>query len=135
MLILLFLCMVSPTAYAASDVTEGYDENTEITVRGMVAEVVQGMMGPVVLKIRAGNKIYQVVTAPPWYLSREGIVFSPGSRWEVRGSKYFGKDGNLYVIARRLKNAETGREVVLRDSHCKPMWRGHKGNTMRRMQQ
>lgn len=115
-------------SYAGTEITEGYDENTEITIKGTVTEVMHGMRGPVILKLKTATKTYNVVTAPRWYLSRNAITFIIGTALEITGSKYFAKDGNLYIIARQVKNPETGSVTVLRDSYCKPLWRG--GNRM-----
>jgi hypothetical protein len=113
-------------SYAESDVKEeGYDENTEITVKGTVTETMWGMRGPLILKIQSGSKSYTIITAPPWYLMREGITFKTGSQLEVNGSKYFGRDGNLYIIGRQIKDSATGKLIILRDSHCRPLWHKH----------
>lgn len=118
-------------AYAEeSDIKEGYDENTEITVKGTVIEAGRRTRGPVILKLKRGDKIYYIVTAPPWYLSKEGIVFTPGSEWEVKGSKYFGRDGRLYIVGRQLRGGGNGKELLLRDSFCKPLWMGKKRHNM-----
>jgi hypothetical protein len=123
-LIAVFLLSMVSFSYAETEITEGYDENTEITIRGTVIEIMHGMRGPVILKLKTGIKTYNVVTAPGWYLSRNAITFSIGTALEVTGSRYFGRDGNLYVIARQIRDAETGSVTVLRDSYCKPLWRG-----------
>ncbi len=120
---LIFLFSLS---YAEAYITEGYDENTEITVKGTVTEIIRKMKGPVVIKLNAGNKTYNAVTAPEWYLSQESIIFNIGSVLEIRGSKYFGRDGNLYIAVRELKDLEIGKVINLRDSHCRPMWKGHR---------
>jgi hypothetical protein len=44
----------------------------------------------------------------------------------VVGSKYIGRDGNLYIVARQLRNPATGRMVILRDSAYRPLWKGHR---------
>lgn len=119
-----FLFCLFSLAYAESDLTEGYDENTEVTIKGTVIEIMREMRGPLIVKIRAGNKNYNVVTAPPWYLLREGISFNPDSELEITGSKYFSKDGSLYIIGRQIKNPATGGIILLRDSYCRPLWRG-----------
>ncbi|MEW6115973.1 MAG: hypothetical protein AB1553_03630 [Nitrospirota bacterium] len=125
LVVLLIIPLAS--AFAESDVKEGYDENTEITMRGKITEIVQERRGPVIVRLKSGNKTYAVVTAPPWHLESERAAFTPGSEIEVRGSKYFGRDGALYIVARHLKDLATGRVITLRDSSCKPMWmhRGH----------
>lgn len=121
-ILLLFfsLCSVS----AALEAVEGYDENTEVTVKGEVKEVIKGMHGPLILKVASESRAYYIVTAPAWYLKRENISFQQDSVLEVAGSKYFGKDGQIYIIARKIKEEKTGKEIHLRDSFCKPMWHG-----------
>ncbi|MFZ5997164.1 MAG: hypothetical protein ACOYW7_06715 [Nitrospirota bacterium] len=130
-LIALFLLPLS-SAYAESDIKEGYDENTEITIRGKITEIIQERRGPVIVRLKSGNKTYAVVTAPSWHLESERVTFTPGSEIEVRGSKYFGRDGALYIIARHLNDLATGRVITLRDSSCKPMWM-HRGHARHRL--
>lgn len=118
------LVFLSSFAYAESDGKEGYDENTEITVRGTIIEIVQRARGPVILRLKHDGRTYSVITAPAWYLEREGITFQTGSEWEIRGSKYCGRGGNLYLIGRQMRNIPSGVTVVLRDSSCAPKWMG-----------
>ncbi|MCL4455996.1 MAG: hypothetical protein M1147_02630 [Nitrospirae bacterium] len=125
-LIAVFLFSLFSSAYAESDIKEGYDENTEITIKGTLIEMIHVKRGPVILRIKTSGKSYNVVTAPRWYLSRESITFSPDSVLEITGSKYYGADGNLYIIGRQIKNIETGKQIMLRDSFCKPLWGRHK---------
>jgi hypothetical protein len=127
-----FLLSMVSFSYAGTEITEGYDENTEITIKGTVTEIMHEMRGPVILKLKTGIKTYNVVTAPGWYLSRNAITFSIGIALEVTGSRYFGRDGNLYVIARQIRDTETGRVTVLRDSYCKPLWRGEHRTIIRK---
>ncbi len=126
---ILVVCMlfsIVSLSYAESDIKEGYDENTEIMIKGTVAEIIQGKRGPVIVKVRTAGKTYNVVTAPRWYLSRESIAFNAGALLEITGSKYFGRDGNLYIISRQMKNPETGKVITFRDSYCKPLWGKHR---------
>lgn len=111
---------------AETEIAEGYDENTEITIKGNIIEIIQGMRGPVILKLSTGIKTYKIATAPPWYLLRNSIVFEKDTLIEVTGSRYFAKDGNLYIIARQVRNPVTGETTFFRDSSCRPLWRGHK---------
>ncbi len=83
-----FLLSIVSFSHAETEITEGYDENTEITIRGTVIEIMHGMRGPVILKLKTGTKTYNVVTAPRWYLSRNAITFSIGTALEVTGSRY-----------------------------------------------
>lgn len=111
-------------SYAESEITEGYDENTEITVRGTITEIIH-IKGPVILKLKSRNRVYDVVTAPPWYLSQEKINFQKGHEIEVTGSKYFGKDGNLYIITRQIRHNSFTKTIQMRDGQCRPLWRRH----------
>ena len=120
------LLLFFPAMAAWGEPPEGYDENTEVTIRGAITDVARGTRGPVVLSLSHGERRYSVVTAPPWYLKRNDVMFQEGSEIEVTGSKYFGENGTLYVIARRIKEVKTGREILLRDTLCRPMWRGMK---------
>lgn len=105
---------------------EGYDENTELTITGTVQDVVRGERGPVIVRVSHGERIYNVLTAPPWYLARENVIFRPGVEIEVTGSKVLGRDGVVYLISRRLKEVKTGREIMLRDELLRPLWRGRR---------
>lgn len=126
----IFVCIVTylllfSLAYAEADIAERYDENTEMTIKGSVIEIMHGRRKPVIVKLKAGDNIYNIVTAPAWFLSKEFITFSSGDVLMVTGSRYFSRDGSLYIIAKQVKNPETGMLFILRDSHRRPMWRGH----------
>jgi hypothetical protein len=125
LMLLAILFSFSPAA-AQEDLGESYDENTELTVRGSVVEAKRETPGPFVIKLRTKNMIYNVVTAPPWYLTREQIVLREGLELEVTGSKYIGKDGNLFLLARQITDISTGKVIILRDTHCRPLWHGHR---------
>jgi len=43
---------------------------------------------------------------------------------EVTGSKYFGENGTLYVIARKIREVKTGKEIFLGDARRRPMCHG-----------
>jgi hypothetical protein len=119
--------LVIPPAYAEPDVKEGYDENTEITIKGTIAGISRGARGPLILRLAAPGKTYEVITAPSWYLEKEDISFIPGLELEVTGSKYFGSDGSIYVVGGRIKFVSTGKEFNLRDSSYRPAWGGGRG--------
>ena len=123
-IVIVLLLSLFSHAYAENESVEGYDENTEVTVRGMFGVFVQEMRGPMILLLHAGTKDYRVITAPQWYIAHEGIELRPGRLYEVTGSKYFSRDGNLYIIASRLKDFSTGRITQFRDSSCMPRWKG-----------
>ena len=111
-------------ASAESDIKEGYDENTEITVSGTILEITHHMRGPVIVRLSSRGRVYNIKTAPLWYLAKENITFVTGAQIEVMGSKYVGTDGNLYLMARQIKDPATGQTFVMRDSACRPLWWG-----------
>jgi hypothetical protein len=115
------------TAYAGPLNTEGYDENTELTLKVILADIVEPARGPVVLDVRVDGKSYKVVTAPRWYLARQGITFIKNSELEITGSKSFGWDSVLYIFAREIRDVSTGRTILFRDRTCRPMWMMERG--------
>ncbi len=125
----LFMLLIFSSAFAEKEVTEGYDENTEVTVNGTIKVVLQERRGPKIFILQAANRDYRVVTAPWWYIAQEGIRFETGAEFEVTGSKYIAPDGFSYIVASRLKNLSTGKITPLRDSAGMPLW---KGRMMRR---
>lgn len=129
MLCTLFLSFfIYSSVHAGSDIKEGYDENTELRVKGKIAEIMPWKKGPLVLKLLAtGNKTYALITAPPWYLNQQNISFSPGIEIEVIGSKYIDSDGAPYIIGSQIIFPATGNILPLRDAACRPIWGKHKG--------
>jgi hypothetical protein len=111
-------------AYAEKDVSEGYDENTEMTIRGTIKDVGRDMRGPLIVLLQTGGRAYKVVTAPPWFIAQEGMELRPGGSYEVTGSKFISDDGTLYIIASRIEDLSTGKITFLRDTSCMPRWRG-----------
>jgi hypothetical protein len=124
LLVVTILCF-SAGAYAAeSEVGEGYDENTTVTTKGTVLEVVSGQRGPVRIVLKAANAEYTIITAPPWYLAEQGVVFKTGDSYEVKGSKFISRDGALFLMAGTLKDLATKKVTNLRDADHRPLWRG-----------
>lgn len=119
--VIVFLC--SPV-WADEDLVDRYDENTEITVRGVIVEVVSPQRGPVVIKVVAERegRAYRVVTAPQWFLTKNNISFKVGDKVEVIGSKFVAPNGTLFVITRQcmLKGSSP---CAFRDEEMRPRWR------------
>ncbi len=129
--LIILLVAFSTPAGAESDIKEGYDENTELSIRGTVIESLREMKGPLLIRLRFRARSYMVITAPPWYLHEENVILRENSEVEVVGSKYIGRDGNLYIVARQLRNPETGRVIMLRDSTYRQLWKGHRMHNRR----
>lgn len=126
------VCFSVAGAADENDAIPGYDENTEITVRGVITDAGITRRGPVVLRVKTDAKSYEVITAPRWYLAQEGISFASGEKIEVTGSKYITRDGNLSLIAHTIKVSGRTTIISLRDGSCRPLWMGH-GRGMGRM--
>lgn len=123
MIFLITLCKFA----MAQQFEESYDPNTEITIKGKIAEIVQRQHGPVIIGISKQDKIYYVLTAPSWYIEQEKIELKLGDEVVLHGAKFFSRKGELFIIARSIHNISTGKIYSFRDKSMKPCWRG-KGN-------
>ncbi len=122
--IVLLLLLVFAAIALAEVPAEGYDENTEVTIQGVVKETMAASRGPVMLRLSRQDKSYTVSTAPFWFLEQEKMSFVPGMEIEVTGSRGISSDGTLYIIARLIKDTKTGASIRLRDDSLRPIWRG-----------
>ena len=114
-------CLVH-TSLAGTNCT-GYDENTEIIISGSVLK--PGgceFRGLKCFTMESRSRVIHVVTAPSWFLDRVHFNLHSGSIVRVVGSKFYGSDGSLYLMAKSLKHIPTGRNIQFRDSSCKPVW-------------
>ena len=101
----------------------GYDENTEIVVRGTIKQCsARPFMKLQCFTLQSKSRIFRVIVAPQWFVRRIGLKLDNGVNVEVVGSKFFGKDGCLCLSARSIKFLSSGRNIVLRDRSCKPIW-------------
>jgi hypothetical protein len=123
----IFAAPLPAQAEDADNDSPGYDENTEITIKGSILQTSLYHRGPVVLLVKSETKTYQVITAPRWYLAQQGIEFLAGDKIEVTGSKFYSKDGMISLIAHTIKFAGKTTVLTLRDGSCRPIWRHHHG--------
>ena len=124
--LILFLFFLYPPGAHSAEQGEGYDKNTELTVTGTIKEVVKESRGPVIIRLLHRDRIYNVYTAPPWYLRQENIVFTPGLEIEVTGSKVLAEDGAFYLLSWKIREVKTGRVIIVRDDLLKPLWKGRR---------
>ncbi len=100
----------------------GYDCNTVGEIKGTLQKIIIPEKGPVQLYVLAGRETYTVLASPGRHWNdfsedvREGMVIS------VRGSKALGADGNLYLIAERIRTLKADKTIVLRDDDGAPVW-------------
>lgn len=121
MLVFMFVSTSSAQDEIPSDI---YDENTEITIRGEIVEIYNPPKSPVVIKVKTENRLYNVLTAPAWFLMRNNLTFKPGERVEITGSKFITRNGDLYIITRICKHRSSANPCIFRDEFMRPMWRG-----------
>lgn len=121
-LISAIITLLCGTAVLASEV--GYDENTEIVVTGTVKDTSAGTYGGMeCFTLKSRSRLFTVITGPKWFIRQRGLLLKSGVEMQVVGSKFYGIDGRLYLVARSLKPVIAGHQVMLRDKDCKPLWR------------
>jgi len=119
----LFAILLLTNANPAHARNIGYDENTEIVVRGTIRKcAVRPYMKLQCFNLQSRYRFFRVIVAPRWFVRRINLKLNDGINVEVVGSKFFGRDGCLCLLARSLEFLPSGRKVVLRDRTCKPVW-------------
>lgn len=119
----LFIILLFTNTNFAHARSIGYDENTEIIIRGTIKQCAERpYMKLQCFTLQAGSRIFRVIVAPRWFVRRIELKLNAGEDVEVVGSKFFGRDGCLCLLARSIRFLPSGRNVVLRDKSCKPVW-------------
>ncbi|MEO5356430.1 MAG: OB-fold nucleic acid binding domain-containing protein [Nitrospirae bacterium YQR-1] len=109
-----------------ADAGDGYDLNTEVTLAGVVAGVDEGMRGPCVFTLLSSDKTYKVVTGPRWYLNQIGLAVKTQMSVVVTGSKFYDRNGGLYISAFSIVIPSESKTYRFRDSNSQsPLWHGH----------
>lgn len=121
-ILFLYIFFIIQTSNADTDLSDVYDENTEITITGAILDSAVSKRGPVIISLSPGRRVYYIVTAPSWFLLQQEVIFNSGLQIEVKGSKYYSRDGNIFIIARAIKIHTTGRKIILRDKNFRPLW-------------
>ncbi len=121
-IVLLASFLIVCSAHAGQDMV-GYDENTEIIISGTVLK--PGgceFRGLKCFVMESNSRSFRVITAPRWFVERIHMKLSPGMTVRVVGSKFYGTDGGLYLVARSVKSLPSGRNIQFRDKNCRPVW-------------
>lgn len=100
----------------------GYDFNTVGEIKGTVQKIVVPESGPVQIYVYAGRETYAVLASPGGYWKDSSYDVREGIEIIVQGSKAMGADGNLYMIAQRIRILNADKTIVLRDDEGKPAW-------------
>lgn len=125
------LLIILNASMAIAQAPGDYDLNTEITLSGVIVEIPDGSRGPQRFLLKSGDRIYQAITGPRWYLWEIGLALSKGENVKVTGSKMFDREGNLLLILYSLKDLDTGKLFKFRDENIRPLWSG-RGKRMRK---
>ena len=118
----LFAILLLTNTNSAHAGSIGYDENTEIVIRGTIKQCAAPYMKLQCFTLQSGSRIFRVIVAPRWFVRRIALKLNNGENVKVVGSKFFGKDGCLCLSARSIRFLSSGKNVVLRDRSCKPVW-------------
>jgi hypothetical protein len=104
----------------------GYDLNTVGEIKGIVQKITIPENGPVQLHVLTNRETYTVLASSGWYWKDFAADIREGMDISVRGSKALGADGNLYLIAERIRTLKADKTIVLRDEEGYPAWVGSK---------
>ncbi len=107
---------------------ERYDPNTELALEGQVLRdlTVKGASSdrPVVIPVSMKGRVIFVILGPHWFVRNMGIYLRKGELVRVVGSKVYGRDGRLYIIARELfiSGGKSYRIYIFRNKRYVPFW-------------
>lgn len=140
---LLLNCLLLGTAFAGFfgsddkgksglDFNSGYDLNTVSTISGRVVSLPHaGEKENVAIEIRNGNETLNISVGPGAYWEKKGVDINLNDDLSVKGSRAQGIDGKSYILAQKLVNRTTGKQVELRNDKGEPGWSGRYTNSMR----
>jgi len=121
-IVFIFVFIIVDTSLANQNLI-GYDENTEIIVSGTILTPLESeFRGLRCFTMESRARIFHVVTAPMWFLKKTHMKFHQGMDIRVVGSKFYGSDGALYLMAKSIKVLPGGRSIQFRDTKCNPVW-------------
>ena len=125
--LLLFLALLSNLVYAQKQ-QHFYDPDQEIQIEGTVQEII---MEPrykdaapfliIILDEKATEQRYRIEISPTWFFDHD---LHKGESMLVIGSLYKTGETDLNIIAKEIRFR--GENLVLRDKHGFPNWRGGK---------
>lgn len=104
--------------------TGSYDPNTEVILSGVITTPMLSQRGPRIFIFLSGEKSYHVITGPWWYLRQLRLELREGMKVEVRGSKFYSRDGELTIVIYSLKDFDTGKTYQFRTEDLVPLWHG-----------
>lgn len=119
-IIILFLFL---TLAKATFAAQGYDLNTEITIKGTIVTTLEERSGPLTYVLESDDRTYLIITGPWWYLREISLHLVKDIKVEVTGSKLYDRQGNLYLLLYSLKDLESNKTYHFRDDTLEPLWK------------
>ncbi|GAX62031.1 glutamate-1-semialdehyde aminotransferase [Candidatus Scalindua japonica] len=110
-----------------------YIPDTVETIGGEVIRVEKvspekGMFYGVHLIVKTGEETISVHLGPGWYLQGQGVMFEPGDKVEITGSKVAFDEEEAIIAAEITKGDKI---LKLRDKNGLPFWRDRMGRRVR----
>jgi hypothetical protein len=110
----------------------GFDPNTVGEIQGKAFNFSKPEKEPVRFQLSSDRGTYIVLTAPHWYWHKIQAKIAEGTAVIVLGSKSYGLDGHLYIIAQEVQIISSGRSYLFRGKDGVPLWKGPGGSDPRR---
>ncbi|HSO72284.1 MAG TPA: hypothetical protein VLR91_06510 [Thermodesulfobacteriota bacterium] len=64
------------------------------------------------------------MASPAWYWNDSQLKVNDGTEVIVRGSKSYGKDGRLYIVAEEIRLPASSQAASFREPNGSPLWKG-----------
>lgn len=101
----------------------GFDPNTVGEIQGKAIHFSLPGRGPIRFQLTSDRGSYTVLTSPHWFWHKMKAKISEGTEVVVYGSKSFGIDGNLYIVAQEVRVLSSGEIYIFRGKNGTPLWK------------
>jgi hypothetical protein len=101
----------------------GFDPNTAGEIQGKAIHFSRQGRGPIRFQLTSDRGSYTVLTSPHWFWHKMKAKISEGTEVVVYGSKSFGIDGNLYIVAQEIRVLSSGEIYTFRGKKGNPLWK------------
>lgn len=101
----------------------GFDLNTFGEIQGKAVHLSRPVRGPIRFLLTSDRGTYTVLTSPHWFWHKIKVNLPEGSEVIVSGSKSFGMDGKLYIVAQEIRVLSSGEIYAFRDKNGLPLWK------------
>lgn len=101
----------------------GFDPNTVGEIQGKAVQFSCPGKGPIRFQLTSDRGSYTVLTSPYWFWHKIKAKISEGTEVVVYGSKSFGIDGHLYIVAQEVRVLLSGEIYTFRGKNGNPLWK------------